>query len=74
MKKLFDLSCPEEVRWRDAPIVLPMLPASARATAAKALVCFFCIMLFVKSPPWGREKHHELQSFGRFCVLVPRNA
>jgi hypothetical protein len=34
-----------------------MLPASAGATAAKVLsFCVFCIMLFVKFPPWGREK------------------
>ena len=35
--------------------VLPMLPALAGATAAKVLVCF-CIMLFVKFPPWGARK------------------
>jgi hypothetical protein len=43
-----------------------MLPASVGATAAKVLVCFFCIMRFVKFPPWGREKqqwqgHSELK-------------
>jgi hypothetical protein len=47
MKKLFGLSCPEEVRRQDALIinqitetVLPMLPASASATAAKVHVSF----------------------------------
>jgi hypothetical protein len=31
--------------------VLPILPASAGATAAKVLVRVFCIMLFDKFPP-----------------------
>jgi hypothetical protein len=35
--------------------VLPMLPASAGAMAARVLVCF-CIMLFVKFPLWGSRK------------------
>jgi hypothetical protein len=39
--------------------VLPMLPASAGATPAKVLVCF-CIMLFFKSLPWGREKFKSM--------------
>jgi hypothetical protein len=33
-----------------------MLPALAGATAAKVLVCVFCIMLFVKSPLGGAKK------------------
>jgi hypothetical protein len=36
-------------------MVLPVLPASAGAVAAKVLVCFFCIMLFVKSPLGGAK-------------------
>jgi hypothetical protein len=35
--------------------VLPMLPASAGATAVKVLV-FFVLFLFVKFPPWGGAK------------------
>jgi hypothetical protein len=35
-----------------------MLPASAGAAAAKVLVCF-CIMLFVKFPPWGGRKNEK---------------
>jgi hypothetical protein len=38
--------------------VLPMLPASAGATAAKVLVCF-CIMLFVNPPPLGARKKNS---------------
>jgi hypothetical protein len=44
-------------------MVLPMLPASAGATAAKVLVCFFCIMLFVKFPPWGGRENSEEAKF-----------
>jgi len=38
--------------FQTADTVLPMLPASAGATAAKVpCVCFFCVMLFVKCRP-----------------------
>jgi hypothetical protein len=35
--------------------VLPMLPALAGATAAKALVCFLVLFYLLNPPPWGRE-------------------
>ena len=42
--------------------VMSMLPASVGATAAKVLVCF-CIMLFVKFPPWEARKKSQLSIF-----------
>jgi hypothetical protein len=42
--------------FQTAGTVLPMLPASAGAMAAKVFVCFFCIMLFVKFPFEGAQK------------------
>ena len=52
--------------FQTANTVLPMLPASAGATAAKVLVCF-CIMLLVKFPPWGGAKKKDPR---RYCLSV----
>jgi hypothetical protein len=51
--------------------VLPMLPASAGATAAKALVFFFCIILFVEFPSWGARKELREYSLHARAALTP---
>jgi hypothetical protein len=67
---IFDEEAIEQglAKWRRLPratffrITQYMLPASAGATAAKVLVCF-CVMLFVKFPPWGARKTHVPRGF-----------
>jgi hypothetical protein len=49
----------ENSSFQTTDTVLPMLPASAGATAAKVLVCFFVLCYLLNSSLGGREKEKK---------------
>jgi hypothetical protein len=57
--------------FQTANTVLPMLPASAGATAGKVIVCFFVLFYLLTPPPWGRERNWRKRQMSH---LTPRKA